>query len=184
MQRVLAKLLATRRDAVVEAWWEKVLELYDERARNLLRRNEDPFTNPLRSTFVSAIERIVDSLAAGQDIDTARDAIREVVKLRAVQEVSPGEALDSFLVFRKALKEVAEDSWDEVAEEAMAAQDALLRFAADEYLEAQKLILDIKYREQVRRFHLLMRRASLTAPQSIWSEEPSSMNPNGAEDLL
>ena len=184
MQRGLAKLLATRRDAVVEAWWEKVLELYDERARNLLRRNEDPFTNPLRSTFVSAMERIVDCMAAGQDIDTARDAIREVVKLRAIQDVSPGEALDSFLVFRKALKEVAKDSWDEVADEAVGAQDALVRLAADEYLGAQKLILDIKYRERVRRFHLIVRRASLTAPQSLWTEEQLNVNPNGAEDLL
>ena len=103
------RLLKERKAAILEGWMERILASYPQDSTRFLSRKGDPFGNPVGSTYQDHTNAIVEELC-GEGAQAVIDAaLLEIVKVRAVQQFSPSEALS----FITALRGVARETLNE-----------------------------------------------------------------------
>ena len=110
----LGDLLRERTDTIVERWVETVLSSYSSEAAVLFQRQQDPFANPIGKTVRAGTRGTFQTILNGMDTEELRSHLDEIIRVRAVQELSPSEAL-SFVfslrsVVRKVIPEMDADS--------------------------------------------------------------------------
>jgi hypothetical protein len=94
----LADLLRARRDAIVERWLEDVLSMYPAAAAGAFARRKDPFANPVGASLRTGTAGIFEAVLDGMDTARIRRHLDEIIRIRAVQELEPGQAVG--FVFR------------------------------------------------------------------------------------
>ena len=67
-----------------------------------------PFANPVRGTILQGIEGVYDALLEeeGQDPDVLNDFLDKVIRIRAVQDYSPSQALSFVFSLKEAIRKV------------------------------------------------------------------------------
>jgi len=151
------EFLEGQQKAISQKWLEAVYATYNERYANLMKESDDRFGNPVGFVFKTAIPDIVQSLICGED---TRPHLTEVVKIRAVQEFSPSEAL----YFVYALRDVIDKVCPRLdARQRLRVQkriDALALEAFDIYMECREKLAQIKINETRRALFKLLERAT------------------------
>jgi hypothetical protein len=88
------------RRAILEEWLAAVLATYPGGTARVLRESRDPFRNPagrvLREGLAAALDAILDD-------GDPRAALDEVIRLRAVQDFTPSQAVGFVLALRPML---------------------------------------------------------------------------------
>lgn len=87
------KLLQKDKDAVAQRWLEGLLATYPEESSAAFRRRKDPFANPVGHGLRLATRGIVEALSGGTDAGEIRRHLREILRIRAVQEFSASRAV-------------------------------------------------------------------------------------------
>ncbi|HZD05832.1 MAG TPA: RsbRD N-terminal domain-containing protein [Longimicrobiales bacterium] len=126
---MLLDLLKQRSDRLHDRWVEEALAAYPKRTAAVWTREKDRFANPVGHSLREGTRRLLDGLLEGAEPRSLRDGLDEIVRIRAVQRLSPAQALA--FVFR--LKAVVRD---ELASD----PDGV---AADELVELEKRIDDL-----------------------------------------
>ena len=98
----LWQLLLEKREAIARRWLEVALATYPGDSAAVFGREKDPFANPVGHSLRVGTERILDVLLDGTDVGEIRESLHEIMKIRAVQQFAPSQAVA--FVFR--LKEV------------------------------------------------------------------------------
>ena len=94
----LEDLLRLRKDAVVERWVEDVISTYPAPAAAVLARRKDRFANPVGDGLRTGLGRVFAALLDGQDTETIQRHLREIIRIRAVQQLTAAQAVG--FVFR------------------------------------------------------------------------------------
>ncbi|MEK6744985.1 MAG: RsbRD N-terminal domain-containing protein [Nitrospirota bacterium] len=162
----LKEHLQENRSAIVNQWFETVVGTYQEETRGPLRRQNAPFTNPVGFNTLQGLEGLFEGLLKGMlPSDTSR-FLDGIVRIRAVQDFPPSEALQFILQ----LKTVVRSKLGETAQEpAMAGElvsfessiDDLALFAFDLYMQCRETIYDIKAKEARSMTFRLLQKAQL-----------------------
>jgi hypothetical protein len=163
--------LQEKRSAIVNQWFEAVVETYHEETRGPLRKQKAPFTNPVGFNTAQGLEGLFDGLLKGMMPTETSRFLDAIVRIRAVQDFAPSEAIRFIFrlkdVVRKELAEALQDP--AVSAELVpfeAAIDDLALFAFDLYLQCREKIYDIKAKEaQSATFRLLQQAKILTERQ-------------------
>jgi hypothetical protein len=148
----LRNLLGQRMDTIAARWVEQVLSAYPEDAAALFRREQDPFANPLGHGVREGTRGLLEILAGKADEEEARKHLDEIIRLRAVQQIPPSEAL-SFVfslkpILRKELPEADRDPrMKEELEEMEARIDGLALRAFDLYSECRDEVSELRIAE-------------------------------------
>ena len=164
----LEDLLRERKEKVLKRWFRHVVKTYPGETARFLLSEKNPFDNPVGSNILKGIEEVLDQLTSGQAIDTVNPFIERMVRIRAVQDFRPSEAV----AFVFSLKDiVAEELGNEAQKkefhDEMAALDrridslALLVF--DAYTNSREKVCEIKLNEVKNRVARLLKRANLLA---------------------
>ena len=95
-----------RKDAIASRWVDAVLSAYPEDAAALFRRQQDPFANPLGHHVREGTRGILGTILDGSDPEEVREDLDRIVRIRAVQELTPGEALGFVFSLRSIVREV------------------------------------------------------------------------------
>lgn len=123
---MLEQLIAQHRAVVAERWFERVTATYPEQTTRFLREQKDPFANPMGSALRRGMRLVLDGLASG-DLDRAPVARAEaasegapedeglveglvegldaIVRIRALQDARPSEAVAFVLELRQVLRD-------------------------------------------------------------------------------
>jgi hypothetical protein len=99
-------LLEERRDAIEERWVDAVLSAYPSDAAALFRAQQDPFANPLGHGVREGIRGILQTILSGMDPEELRSHLDRIIRIRAVQELTPAEALSFVFTLRSIVREV------------------------------------------------------------------------------
>jgi hypothetical protein len=102
----LRDVLAEQRQRILDGWAERVLNAYPSESLPFLKGEKDRFRNPIGYTIVAGLERIYDELFGKQANGGVERPIDDIVRMRAVQEFSPAEAVG----FMSPLKEVVREA--------------------------------------------------------------------------
>ena len=149
---MLADLLRRRRAAVLKRWFGRIVETYPADAARVFSRVKDPFQNPVGQTIVRAIERLYDHLLDGRDIKNATPALEDLIRVRAVQDFSPSQALGFLFLLKGILRDVlrAEDREVATCAEWPALEsriDALALLGFDVYMQCRETLFGIRVSE-------------------------------------
>jgi hypothetical protein len=126
---------------------EQTLASYPSQTARFLRDEKDRFRNPLGHTLKEGLATLLDQVTGEMDNAKIRPALESIVRLRAVQDFTPGQATGFVFALREILYENLEGggppSWQKRIDEI-----ALLAF--DLYMRCREEIYEIKARERRR----------------------------------
>ncbi len=173
-------LFLDQRDAVIGAWVDAIFNTYALETTGFLRTQNDPFANPVSHMTREAAGVVYDAVA-GEDVnpDEVRKAIDRFVKLRAVQNGTPGQNLGVFLLLKPVMRKLVlprcsgSDALTSYYLEAESRLDSVMLLAFDMYTADREIIAESRIKE-IRNQHAQLVR---------WAQKVggSPLNPAGKE---
>jgi RsbT co-antagonist protein rsbRD N-terminal domain len=179
----LRDVLAADKTALIEAWRARILQTYPEHTGRFLARERDPFRNPVGSTLKDALPVLFDGLLQGIDTAEVTPALDRIVRIRAVQDFTAGQAVGFLFLLKKVVREALQgeiqggpDGGDLAAMEGRIDEMALLAF--DLFMGCREKIYEIKANEAKRRIYVLEKRYGMEASATAAGREvPSAPRP-------
>ena len=169
----LRSYLAHRRAAILERWRESVLAAYPDDTSRFLKQKKDRFANPVGSTVRQAVEELFEALTQDAEPEQTPEALDQMIRIKAVQDFSPSQALAFILELKAATREVLGGSGP--ADELLAFEsriDKMALMAFDVYVACREKIYELKANEARSRTFKLLERANLVAPVSDLQPAP------------
>jgi len=166
MQMNLRDLLHTKRDAVISQWFESIASTYPAETARFIQNDPGRFSNPVGSTIRDGMQAILAHLASDDAPDAAIPFLDTIIRIRAIQEFTPAEAL-RFLFDLKDI--IRKEFGPAVAEYGLAAEveslfgriDTLSLLAFDIFMKCREKLYDIKANELRNMTFRLLQQANL-----------------------
>jgi hypothetical protein len=160
----IKSLLSENKTDMLDRWFQLILETYPSDTSFFLKKNGQ-FANPLGATLSREIEAIFDQLVAGVDADAVSPSLDSIVRIRAVQEFAPSQAISFVFSLKQAVREVLELQIQEMRMSSELAQfeseiDALALLTFDIYVKCREQLFELKTDELKRQTHKLLERAN------------------------
>jgi hypothetical protein len=134
------------KEEIVQKWLDAVLSGYQPETARFIKKNRDPFKNPVGSVLHKSLDVLAGLVLDGMDHDLACRALTDVLSVMAVQDFSPSEAVRFIPALRGIVREFAGAAPDETALRE-ARIDELLLLAFDIYMERREKIFGLRVRE-------------------------------------
>jgi hypothetical protein len=150
---MLRDLLSKKRSSIVEKWFAHILDTYPEDTSKFLKKEKDPFANPVRHTILKGIEGVYDELLEeGKSPEALNTFLDNVIRIRSVQDFSPSQALAFVFslktVIRDVLgKEIREDHLYDQLLHMESRVDGLALRAFDVYMGCREEIYELRVNE-------------------------------------
>jgi len=162
----LTDSIAARSEELARKWADLVLGTYPEQTQVVWRKNHDQFTNPVGDAILQSTSKLIPLLLTWNDAEAVAKALDQIVKIRAVQDFTPGQALSFVFLFKKLLRQefTAELSAQGALEELLRFEtrvDNLAVIAFDLYVAARDQIARMRVEEVKRAHKNIVRRANL-----------------------
>ncbi len=158
----LTEVLRAKRDAIVGEWLERTLRTYPEQTSRFLAGERDRFRNPVGHTIREALPALFDALLEGMDPARIAPLLDAIVRIRAVQDFTAGQAVAFVFALKKVIREALSggreggaDAERLTALEGRIDEMALLVF--DLFMKCRDRMHQIRVDEARRRIYLLER---------------------------
>ncbi len=166
----LGELLRKKKDAIIQRWLDDVLASYSEDAAVLFKRQKDPFANPVGHSLRLGTRGIFEIILKGIDIEGRDDEkisqhLREMIKIRAVQQFSASQAVGFVFLLKKAVRaELGKAAADpKVASELVKFEAEVDRIALagfEIFVECREQLSDLRVNEVKQRVSWILEKMS------------------------
>jgi hypothetical protein len=162
----LTELLGQKKSAILNRWFDLVLESYPADTQRFLKKQKSRFGNPVAQEISQGIEGVFNQLLASAEAEEMSPFLDRIVRVRAVQEFTPAQALSFVFGLKKVIRAelVGESAAGPWAEEMVALEariDRLALLAFNLYMECKRQIYELRVDEVKNRVGALLRRAKL-----------------------
>jgi len=145
---VLEEWVAQHRAAILSDWFEHIVGGYPEETARFLRGTNDPFGNPVGAALREELGTVLDgALNRVEDRDLSA-ALDRIIRVRAVQEMSPSTAIAFVLQLKPIVRQLAMSGGDPLPEEEIdrieGFVDRLVLMAFDVYTTCREQIFEIR----------------------------------------
>jgi hypothetical protein len=166
IMRRLVPLLTQKSPAILDQWREILLGYYPPETVVFLKREKDPFANPIAHQLTKGLKEIWAVLLEDQDSEPALAALDEVIRVLALQNTSPSRALAFLFSLKQVIREqlVAELQDQTLAPEVVDLEsriDGLALLGFDDYVQRREKLNEMKVDEVKARVSGLLRRAGI-----------------------
>ena len=179
----ITELCSSRKQALVDRWVSSFFASYPLDSKGFLRTRHDRFANPVGETTRMAAAVLFDAvIGRDTDPDTVKQALHDLIWIRAVQDMPPSKAVGALYLLKNLLRsEVLPACLDattgrkEALGEYLAIEsrlDTLGLMALDMYSDARERVFRIRVDEvkqsqsQLIRLAKLRREQAGTAPET------------------
>ena len=159
----LMEALAAKKSAIIRAWLARAFQTYPGNTSRFLAQENDPFRNPVGHTLKAAFPVLLDELLGEMNASRITPVLDGVVRIRAVQDFTAGQAVAFVFLLKKVLREElrSEIQSDREGEGLAAIEgriDEMALLAFDLFMKCRERIYEIKANEARRRVYVLLKR--------------------------
>jgi hypothetical protein len=176
----LNNLLAQRKTAIIKNWFTLAVETYPPDTASFLKKQKDPFANPVGRTISQGLEALFNELLKEMDYEIITSFLDPIIRIRAIQNFSAAQAVSFIFLLKKAIRENIKK---EVSEEQLFSNlllfeskiDQLAMIAFNLYMQCKEKIYDLKANEMRNSTYKAFKRAGLVREMPV--DEPD-IKPN------
>lgn len=106
----LLEFLAINKRVILERWYKAVIDTYPIDSSKLFLGIKDKFSNPVGYTLEKGLPLIYDNLMKSGEVESISDTLSEIIRLRAVQNFSPGEAVGFLFLLKNTVRSYIAES--------------------------------------------------------------------------
>ncbi|HWQ08511.1 MAG TPA: RsbRD N-terminal domain-containing protein, partial [Holophaga sp.] len=161
----LVDYLVLEQKAVLDHWFSLVMATYAENTAVLWKKRDDPFANPVRHRFETGMRGIVVALASCGTVPDAAaftPLLDEIVRVRAVQDFTPSQAVSFIYLLKKAVRETL---WPQVTEHGLfvellaleSAIDVLALLSFDIYCQCREKLAELRIGQIKKQYDRLLK---------------------------
>jgi hypothetical protein len=150
--------LRNNREQVLALWEESALDLYPAETVRFLKREKDRFQNPVGHATHQALDTLLRGMAEGKTPSEMKEAVDKIMRVRAVQDFSPAQALAFVFALRRFVREVADETTPAGFDDLDAYVDRLALVAFDSYLNCREKLYELRASESRRHTASLLKR--------------------------
>ncbi len=170
----LNKLLTQYKTEIVKHWFDSALKSYKTDVARFLKKQSDPFANPVGGALSENLEPLFDELCGSMNADALSARIDPIVRIRAVQNFAPSQATAFIFALKRVVRAVLkkEIKDDQVLRELYEFDfkiDVLGLIGFDAYMNCREKIYDLKANEMRNRTLSAFERAKLVEDTSIFN---------------
>jgi hypothetical protein len=162
----LEDFLVSKRTAILERWFELTVDTYPADSRKFISARGDRFANPVGASLSKGLEGIYDVLvkSGGAEPHEFVTFLDEIVRIRAVQDFSPANAVGFVFLVKKAVREALGKEIREtrLSEQVVAFEskiDSLALLAFNIYMQCREKLFEIRATEIRNRTSRILERA-------------------------
>jgi len=180
----ISKLLAQHKTEIVKQWFEIAIKSYKTDVAQFLKTQTDQFANPVGSALSQNLEPLFDELCGQMNAETLSATIDPVVRIRAVQNFAPSQAVAFIFSLKRVTRTVLkkELNSDKLLRELYDFDlkiDVLGLIAFDAFMACREKIYDLKANEMRNRTLHAFERAKLVEDTSL-----SNIHAREAEEII
>lgn len=164
----LNDLLIQKKPAITKKWFALTIETYPADTARFLKSQKDPFANPVGRTIYRGLLALFDEIVKGMDIETITSYLDPIIRIRAVQNFSPAQAVRFIFFLKTAIKE---NIHKEISQKQLISElqlfeskiDDLSLIAFNLYVQCKEKIFELKANEMKNRTFKAFERAGLVS---------------------
>lgn len=165
MDMNLKNQLIAKKSAILKKWFNAVADTYPDNTASFLKKQKAQFTNPVGYTLAEGLEGLFDALLKGMIPDTVSTFLDSIIRIRAIQEFTPSEAVAFIFQLKKIVREelgneIARQQVNELAAFDSSIDDLAL-YSFDIYMKCREKIYDLKANEARNMTFRLLQQAKL-----------------------
>ncbi len=173
----LKDLLLDKKGKIQKKWYQLILETYPPEAAAFFKKNRDQFENPVGAHLGEGVEGILSQLLGETEEDRVKYYIDRIVRIRAVQDFTPADAVRVFPLLKRAIRQVLGGELEDLRllkefldlEEQI---DEITLKAFEIYHSCRERLYHMKVEEWKSRMYMLLRKAGL-----LYDEREGSLPP-------
>jgi hypothetical protein len=146
--------LSKQTQAHLDRWLQQTLETYPSQTLRFLHSEKDRFRNPVGHTLREGLATLLDEIIGEMNLARIRPALESIVRLRAVQDFTPSQAVGFVYLLRDILDEEAKGGGSMGFQKRI---DELALLAFDLFMKCREEMYEIKAREAQRKVYVLER---------------------------
>jgi len=156
----LVDLLEQKRERIVKTWIKAIRHSYPPETAEFLKSQRNRFANPIGASIEGSVWSVFDQLIGEPDPEVTKNALDQLIRVRAVQDFTPAGALH--IMF--ALKDVIRmELMDDILEQQLFKRylvfeskiDQLALLAFDVFMECREKVWEIKRNDLLQRPYIL-----------------------------
>jgi len=164
----LDKLIFEKRSTLIKKWRNLIIGSYPTDAQRFLKKEKNRFSNPVGQTIAEDVEILFDALTTGDNTEKIPSSLDNMIRIRAVQDFKPSQAVGFVLQLKKIIREAVEKHSQEadtlhdeleMIEERI--EDAALQ-AFDIYTQCRQKLYEIRVNEKDRQVARILERVNRT----------------------
>jgi hypothetical protein len=149
---MIVEILLHKRDAIGERWLAQIFASYNPEMAGYLKRQLNAFANPVGQITAAETGAILDGLCTGADPRNLCGHLEEIIKIRAVQEFSPAEAVSFVFLLKDAIRSEIEAELRDATvlaelHEIETRIDQMVLFAFDIFEKWRQKVYDLRLNE-------------------------------------
>lgn len=147
----LSESLLAKKKKMTENWYKAIIDTFPADSSKFFIDVKDQFANPMGYAFREDIPAIFDFILGKGEEDQYENALKNIIRIRAVQKCEPDEAVSCIFLLKKVIREEIEKDLDKksfaqlLEIESKIDQSAGLAF--NFYMEMKEKLYEIKANE-------------------------------------
>ncbi len=163
----LLLLLSERKVSLTERWQQRLFESYPAETATFLKKEKDRFGNPVGQRLSQGLRELVQAFLAEMDRDQVLAGLDEILRIRAIQDFTPSQALAFIFLLKNVIREelapeLAGGQYSQDLQELEARIDGLALLGFDVYSQRRELLNQVRVDEIRNRVSGLLRRTGLS----------------------
>lgn len=166
MAEGLVSLITKQRSAIISRWFDSAIHAYAPDTAAFIKSQKDQFANPVGSHTLKGVEGLFDQLVGGMDAGAIATHLDPIMRIRAVQNLTPARAAAFIFSLKSILIEMFGKNLQDAGTtrqflEIEARIDQMGLAAFDIYIACREKIYELKANETRNRTFKAFERAGL-----------------------
>lgn len=163
----LANLLTQKKSHIVDRWIKLLFDSYPPETAIFLKKEKDKFDNPVGYRISRGLNELFDALVQEMETEKLLAALDEVIRIRALQNCSPSQALAFIFLLKNVVREELAEELEKqnLVEELLELDsriDGLALLGFDVYTQRRDKLCELRVNEVKNRVSGLLRKSGLS----------------------